>query len=227
MFGALLGGLGALGNILGGDQESKGALSAAEQNAYIQDQNTKFQTDLFNEQQALSQPYLDFGYQGVEGLGQGRNYDFRATPEYAYRQGLGNQAISGMQGISPDVAAFAQRQYGQNLDTQEQDNAYSRLIDRVKVGQGQAGQAGGQAMNYGAALANAYQNAGNMNMAAQGAYSQGMQGAVNTGLGQASMIPSYIAYRNYQNSLGGSPVSGANSQAAWNSLGRGGAGGYR
>ena len=202
MFGALLsGGLGMLSSALGGKSESDSALSAAQNNAYIQDLNTKFQTDLFNEQQKLSQPYLNFGYQGVEGLGQGRNYDFRATPEYAYRQGLGNQAISGMQGISPDVAAFAQRQYGQNLDTQEQDNAYSRLIDRVKVGQGQAGQAGGQAMNYGAALANAYQNAGNMNLAAQRQSSQGMQNTINQGLGQASGIPSYIAYQNYQRSL--------------------------
>ena len=203
MIGALLGGAGILGNILGGNEESESALAGAQQNAYIQDLNTQFQTDLFNEQQAMSQPYLDFGYQGVAGLGQGRDFDFRATPEYGYRQGLGNQALAGMQGISPDVAQFAQRQMGMDLDRQEQDNSYQRLMDQVRIGQGQAGQAGGQAQQYGSALANAYQNAGNMNMAAQSAYNTGQQNTMNTALGQASSIPAYMMWQNYQGGLGG------------------------
>jgi hypothetical protein len=216
MFGALLGGgLNILGSVLGGNAENEGALSGAQQNAYIQDLNTNFQTDLFNQQQALSQPYLDFGYTGVSGLGQGRDYDFRATPEYQYRQGLGNQALANMQGISPDVAAFAQRQYGMDLDTQEQDNAYQRLLDRVSIGQGQAGQAGGQAQQYGQSLANAYQNVGNMNLAAQQAYNTGQQNVMNTALGQASSIPAYLRWQNYQSGLGQQQNPGTQNFGNW------------
>lgn len=199
---ALIGaGASMLGSSLGSEAAANAAISGAQTNEYIQRMGTQTQDKLLREQQLMSQPYLNYGYEGVYGLGAGGDYNFKGTPEYEYRQGLGNQALSGMEGFSPDVLQFAQQQYGQNMDLQEQDNAYNRLLDRTYVGQGQAGLAGGQAQQYGSALSSAYQNIGNMNLAAQRAADQSRQEGMYSGLGQASSIPSNIMYQNYRNSL--------------------------
>ena len=218
------GGLSIAGGIAGGTAADKASIQSAKDSAYAQDLNTGLQTEIFQDQTKRNQPYLDFGDGGVNSLRDG--YDFRQTPEYMYRQQLGGQALGQLGQFDPSVLNYARGEMGRGLDMSEQDDSYSKIIDRIKIRQGQAATSGQGAQQYGSALANAYTRAGNTNALSNMYRGNNQQDMMNRGMAQASGIPAYIQQQNYLQSLNNMP-SGANSQYAWDNLGRGGAGGYR
>jgi hypothetical protein len=112
-----------------------------------------------------------------------------------------------MSQFDPSVLDYARGEMGTGLDMSEQDNAYSRIIDRIKIGQGQAASSGQGAQQYGTALANAYQRAGNTNALANMQGANNRQGMVNYGLSQASQVPSFIAQQNYLQGLNAGPTN--------------------
>lgn len=173
-----------------GQAAAESTIEGARRQAMVDAMNRAFQKELFEKDIARQQPFLDFGYGGVEQLRQGITAE--GTPEYQFRQQQGMNALANMAGISPDVARAAQTRMQRQLGPDEYANAYSRAIDRLKIAQGQAGTAGQRAMDYGGALAGAYGQAGQANALANMMYQQQMQQAGTGFAEQASSIPSYI-----------------------------------
>jgi len=198
--GGLVGGIASIaGGVLGGQAQNAAGISAAENEAYIQDLNTQLQTDIFQDQTRRNQPYMEFGYGGVNSLRDG--YDFRQTPEYQYRQQLGGEALGQLSQFSPDVLNYAQGEMGRGLDMSEQDDSYAKIIDRIKIGQGQAATSGQGAQQYGSALANAYTRAGNTNAMSNMYQGNNRQNMIGQGMQQLSGLPAYMQQQNYLKNL--------------------------
>lgn len=198
----------AIGSQVAGSQAQKSANKKAEKARQAAlNSELDLREEIYSDQKTRNQPYLDFGYGGVNSLRDG--YDFRQTPEYQYRQEMGNQALDSVGGFDQGVLQYAQGEMGRGLDTQEQDSEYGRIIDRIKIGQGQSSSAGQQAQQYGSALANIQQQSANSNALTSMYNTNANQDMWQRGLSQASSVPSYIQQRNYLQGLNQPQMSNA------------------
>jgi hypothetical protein len=210
---AILGaaGIGAVTGLIGGKQSSNAAQSAAQTQADAANQATAAQNAALQQQLALQQPFTTAGTTAVNQLsamtqpGGRLTQDFvygpnayQADPGYAFRlrEGLNamNATAAARGGLISGNALRAGQAYGQEMGSQEYQNAFARaqntfqmnrnnLIDPLKflTGIGQAG-ASNQAANvgnYGTAQAANLTGAGNALAAGQ----IGSANAYNAALG--------------------------------------------
>ena len=182
-------------NLIGGAMGADAATSAADTQAAASDRAAQLQYQAFQEQQAAQKPFLEAGYAGenrlldllglsgntgAAGYGSaGKNFsmsDFQADPGYAFRMSEGLKALdrtaASRGGMLSGAALKGAERYGQDLGSQEYQNAFNRyqtnrsnLLNPLQslAGQGQttANTLGQASQNYATNAGNAYMNAGN------------------------------------------------------------------
>lgn len=204
-------------SIVGGLMGSDASQNAADTQAAATNRAADLQYKMFQEQQATQKPFLEAGYAGenrlldllglssntgAQGYGSlSKNFgmsDFQADPGYAFRMSEGLKALdrtaASRGGMLSGAALKGAERYGQDLGSQEYQNAYNRyqtnranLLNPLQslAGQGQttANTLGAAGQNYASNAGNAYMNAGNA--AASGyvgsanAWSNALGGAAN------------------------------------------------
>ena len=205
-------------SIIGGMMGSDASQSAADTQAAAANRSADLQYKMFQENQAAQKPFLEAGYAGenklldllglssntgAQGYGSlSKNFgmsDFQADPGYAFRMSEGLKALdrtaASRGGMLSGAALKGAERYGQDLGSQEYQNAYNRyqtnrsnLLNPLQslAGQGQttANTLGSAGQNYATNAGNAYMNAGNA--AASGyvgsanAWSNALGNAANT-----------------------------------------------
>jgi hypothetical protein len=242
--------LGAGASLIGGAMASSAASKAASTQARSADKATALQKQMYEEGVVRQKPFYEAGLTGqnrlMELLGLGgdpnaQGYgsamrpfgmsDFEADPGYAFRmkeglKGLDQQAAA-RGGLISGNALRAAQQYGQDLGSQEYQNAYNRYqTNRTNVlnplqsllGQGQssantlgsAGQtyasnAGSTMMAAGNARASGYTNSADAWNRALG----GAAGTINSNMMYNQMFGNggYNPYSNYGSLAGGGSVA--------------------
>jgi len=233
-------------SLLGGAMSSNAAENAAETQAAAANRAADLEYKMFKENQAAQKPFLEAGYKGQNRLldllglsantgaaGYGsaaRNFgmsDFQADPGYGFRMSEGVKALdrsaASRGGLLSGATLKGAQRFGQDLGSQEYQNAYNRYqTNRANIlnplqslaGQGQttANTLGTAGQNYATNAGNAYMNAGNA--AASGyvgsanAWSNALGGAANMYNQQQmmnQMFPSagpYTSASNFESRMG-------------------------
>ncbi len=236
-------GITAGASLLGGAMSARGATQAAETGAAAADRTAALQKEVFDLQRAGQEPYRQAGLTGqnrlMELLGLGGNAgaagygkyakdfsmaDYQADPGYAFRLGEGQKALersaAARGGLISGGALKAATRYGQDMGSQEYQNAFNRyqtnrsnqlqpLGNLMASGQSAASNQGAAAGAYGTNAGQAYMAGGQ----AIGAGQLGMGNTINNALGAAAS--SYQNQQNFNNWLNsqnqmGPPISAMN-----------------
>lgn len=217
------------------DKQAEAAINAANVQAQSAREAQALQKQMFDIQREGQEPFRQAGLTGqnrlMEYLGLGGNAgaagygrygrdfgmsDFQADPGYAFRLGEGQKALersaAARGGLISGGALKAATRYGQDMGSQEYQNAYNRyqtnrtnqlqpLGNLMSMGQSAASNQGSAAGQYGA-------NAGNMIMGAGNATAGGITGAGNAqaagymGMGNtlaSGLTAAATGYQNQQN----------------------------
>jgi len=192
----------AAASLIGGSMQANAAKSAARTSADATNQATQLQRDMFNQQQQNQAPFLAAGQTALNALiPLATNYQkfgmdqFTQDPGYAFRMKEGMNALNNQAaargGLISGNALKAAQGYGQEMGSQEYQNAFNRyqlerqarlgpLQSLAGVGQtsantlGQAGQ--NYATNVGNALTNQAAISGNAGMVGTNAYGSALSG---------------------------------------------------
>lgn len=217
-------GISAGASILGGAMSSNAARDAANTQAAAADRAAALQKDIYDQQTALNAPYREAGLKGqnrmMDLLGLSGNTgaadygrytkdfgmgDFQTDPGYAFRLSEGQKAIdrqaAARGGLISGAALRGATRYGQDMGSQEYNNAYNRyqtnranqlqpLGSLMASGQSAANQQGAQAGQYGTNVGNLMGQAGQSIAAGQ----LGAGNTLNKALGTAAS-----AYQNQTN----------------------------
>ena len=211
-------------SLLGGAMSARGASQAAETQAGAADRSAALQKEMFDLQMKGQEPFRQAGLTGQNrlmellGLGgdtgaagygkYGRDFsmaDYQADPGYAFRLGEGQKALersaAARGGLISGGALKAATRYGQDMGSQEYQNAFNRyqtsranqlqpLGNLMSSGQAAASNQGTAAGNYGTNAGQAYMAGGQ----AMGAGQLGMGNTISNALGAAAS-----SYQNQQN----------------------------
>ena len=207
------GGLSAAGSIIGGSMASDASQNAADTQAASADRAAQLQNEQFNKQVELQAPFREAGltaqnklldYMGLS-AGAGGKYakdfsmaDYQADPGYAFRLSEGmkglNATAAARGGLISGNALRAATQYGQDMGSQEYQNAFNRyqtnrsnqlnplqsLMGSSQTATNAMGQAG---QNYADQAGEAYMGAGNARasgyVGSANAWNQALGGASN------------------------------------------------
>jgi len=203
-------------SLLGGAMSSSASKKAAQTQAASADRAADLQYEQFQQSREDQRPFLEAGYKGqnrlmdllalsgntgAQGYGSmARNFgmsDFEQDPGYAFRMSEGLKALdrtaASRGGVLSGAALRGATRYGQDMASQEYQNAYNRYnTNRANIlnplqslaGQGQttANTLGTAGQQYATNAGNAYMNAGN---AAASGY-VGSANAWNNALGGAA-----------------------------------------
>jgi hypothetical protein len=217
-------GITAGASLLGGAAAARGATQAAETGAASADRSAALQKEMFDLQRAGQEPYRQAGLTGqnrlMELLGLGGNTgaagygkygrdfsmaDYQADPGYAFRLSEGQKALersaAARGGLISGGALKAATRYGQDMGSQEYQNAFNRyqtsrtnqlqpLGNLMSMGQSAASNQGTAAGNYGTNAGQAYMAGGQATAAGQ----LGMGNTISNALGAAAS-----SYQNQQN----------------------------
>lgn len=213
LFGGPVGG--AIGGALGGAFESNDAAQAAQaaagQTAAATNQATQLQREMWQAQQEQQKPWLQAGQTALNALTPlATNYQrfgmdqFQQDPGYAFRLAEGQKALdrqaAARGGLISGGALKAAQRYGQEMGSQEYQNAFNRyqternaqlnpLQSLAGVGQTAANTLGAAGQQYGANVGNAMLNQGYVQGNALIAGQQGRQsmyGNIGTALGKVT-----------------------------------------
>jgi hypothetical protein len=213
LFGGPVGG--AIGGALGGAFESNdagnAAQAAAQQTANATNQATQLQREMWQAQQEQQKPWLQAGQTALNALTPlATNYQrfgmdqFQQDPGYAFRLSEGQKALdrqaAARGGLISGGALKAAQRYGQEMGSQEYQNAFNRyqternaqlnpLQSLAGVGQTAANTLGAAGQQYGANVGNAMLNQGYVQGNALIAGQQGRQsmyGNIGTALGKVT-----------------------------------------
>jgi hypothetical protein len=210
--------------LAGGLISSQGQKQAAQTQAAAAERSAALQKEMFDQQMAGQEPYRQAGLTGqnrlMELLGLGGNAsaagygkygrdfgmaDYQADPGYAFRLSEGQQALdrsaAARGGLISGGALKAATRYGQDMGSQEYQNAFNRyqtnrsnqlqpLGNLMASGQSAASNQGMAAGNYGTNAGQAYMASGQANAAGQ----LGMGNTINNALGTAAS-----SYQNQMN----------------------------
>ena len=241
--------LGAGASLIGGAMASSAASKAAKTQARSADKATELQKQMYEEGVERQKPFYEAGITAqnrlmdllglsdrttAEGYGSGvRPFgmsDFQADPGYAFRMKEGlkslDQQAAARGGLISGNALRAAQQYGQDLGSQEYQNAYNRYrtnrSDVLTPLQSILGQGQTTASELGRTGANYATNAGSNMMAAGAARASGYTGSADawnralggaagtvvSGLNANQMYGSgYNPYNNYGSLAGGGSVA--------------------
>jgi hypothetical protein len=202
------------GSVVSGVMGAKAAKSAAKTQAASADRAAELQQEQFDKQVELQAPFREAGltaqnklldYLGLsEGAGgkYARDFgmaDFQQDPGYAFRMSEGMKALdrtaAARGGMLSGAALKGAQRFGQDLGSQEYQNAFNRyqtnranqlnplqsLMGASQTATNAMGQAG---QNYATNAGNAYMNAGNARasgyVGSANAWSNALGGAANT-----------------------------------------------
>ena len=242
LFGGPVGGAigGALGGLIDGNPAADAAQAAANQTAAATAQSNALQREMWQAQQAQQQPWLQAGTGAVNrlaaGLAQGGEFatpfsqtNWMQDPGYAFRLSEGQKALdrsaAARGGLQSGAALKAAARYGQDMGSQEYQNAFNRyyqersnmltpLQSLAGVGQTSANTLGSAGQNYASNVGNALINqgyaAGNAGLASANAR-QSAYGNIGSALGQISPSQWSSAgnsLSNWYNNLGNTNVPG-------------------
>jgi len=216
-------------SVIGGGLAARGASQAAETQAAAADRAAALQKEMFDLQMKGQEPFRQAGLTGqnrlmellglggtpgAEGYGKyAKDFsmaDYQADPGYAFRLGEGQKALersaAARGGLISGGALKAATRYGQDMGSQEYQNAFNRyqtnrtnqlqpLGNLMASGQSAASNQGSAAGQYGANAGNAYMAAGNATAAGQ----LGVGNTINNALG--TMASSYMNQQNFNNWL--------------------------
>jgi hypothetical protein len=221
------------GSVLGGVLGSKGAKSAAKTQAASADRAADLQHEEYLKNIELQAPFREAGltaqnklldYMGLS-AGAGGKYardfsmaDYQADPGYAFRLGEGmkglNATAAARGGLISGNALRAATQYGQEMGSQEYQNAYNRyqtnrsnqlnpLQSLMGAGQTATNTMGQAGQNYANQAGEAYMGAGNARasgyVGSANAWSNAIGGAMNN-YSQQNMLN---AFNNRTNAMYG------------------------
>jgi hypothetical protein len=210
-------GLSVGASILGGVMGSDATENAAQTQADAANRSADLQYKMFQENQAAQKPFLEAGYKGQNRLldllglsgntgaaGYGsaaKNFsmaDYQADPGYGFRLSEGQKALdrtaASRGGLLSGATLKGAQRYGQDLASQEYQNAYNRYqTNRANQlnplqslsGQGQttANTLGSAGQNYANSAGEAYMGAGNARasgyMGSANSWNQALGGAAN------------------------------------------------
>ena len=202
------------GSVVSGVMGAKAAKSAAKSQAASADYAAELQKEQFDKQVELQAPFREAGltaqnklldYMGLS-AGAGGKYardfsmaDFQQDPGYAFRMSEGMKALdrtaAARGGMLSGAALKGAQRFGQDLGSQEYQNAFNRyqtnranqlnplqsLMGSSQTATNAMGQAG---QNYATNAGNAYMNAGNARasgyVGSANAWSNALGGAANT-----------------------------------------------
>jgi len=222
----------------GGIDAASGAQDAASTQAAAANRSADLQKQMFDQQMALQEPYRQAGLTGqnrlMELMGLGGNtgaagygkyskdfgmQDFQQDPGYAFRlsewlKGLDRSAAA-RGGLISGGALKAATQYGQDMGSQEYQNAFNRyqtnrtnqlqpLGNLMASGQSAASNQGSAAGAYGTAGGNAITQGGQAIAAGQLGAGQTISNALNTG---ASAYQNQQNFNNWMANQGGGGVN--------------------
>jgi hypothetical protein len=183
--------VGVGGSLVSGAMSSKAAKSAAKTQAASADYAAQLQQEQFDKQVELQAPFREAGLTAQNKLldymglapGAGGKYakdfsmaDYQADPGYAFRLGEGmkglNATAAARGGLISGNALRAATQYGQEMGSQEYQNAYNRyqtnrsnqlnpLQSLMGAGQTATNTMGAAGQNYANQAGEAYMGAGN------------------------------------------------------------------
>lgn len=226
-------------SLVGGAMAARGATQAAETQAGAADRTAALQKEMFDLQMKGQEPFRQAGLTGqnrlMELLGLGGNAgaagygkygrdfamsDYQADPGYAFRLGEGQKALdrqaAARGGLISGGALKAATRYGQDMGSQEYQNAFNRyqtsranqlqpLGNLMSMGQSAASNQGTAAGNYGTNAGQAYMAGGQ----AMGAGQLGVGNTINNMLG--TMASSYQNQQNFNDFLKRYPNYGTSS----------------
>ena len=230
-------GITAGASLLGGAAAARGASQAAETQAGAADRTAALQKEMFDLQMKGQEPFRQAGLTGQNrlmellGLGgdtgaagygkYGRDFamsDYQADPGYAFRLSEGQKALdrqaAARGGLISGGALKAATRYGQDMGSQEYQNAFNRyqtsrsnqlqpLGNLMASGQAAASNQGVAAGNYGT-------NAGQSYMAGGQATAAGQLGAANSlASGLQGTLSAYQNQQNFTDFLNRQPNYGA------------------
>lgn len=206
--GVIGAGAGIAGSVLGSNAQDR----ASQRSADAQNRAIDLQERIYNQQRQDYQPYMDMGTQGIGAYNSFVNNPnaYLSTPAYQWQQ----QQIDKNMNRQLSARGRSNSTYGMNslanaygeLGTREYQNAYNRMLDPIKIGQGAASAAGSAGQNYGGAVQSGAYNLGNI-YAQQGNNQASLYG--NLG---AMPLNLYGAYNTMQNNaamrdyLGGNTI---------------------
>lgn len=230
-------------SLLGGAMSARGASQAAETQAAAADRTAALQKEMFDLQRAGQEPYRQAGLTGQNrlmellGLGgdtgaagygkYGRDFgmaDYQADPGYAFRLSEGQKALdrqaAARGGLISGGALKAAARYGQDMGSQEYQNAFNRyqtsrtnqlqpLGNLMSMGQSAASNQGTAAGNYGTNAGQAYMAAGNAIGAGQLGAANTLAGGIQTGVSAYQNQRNFTDYLNSRNQMG-PPISAMN-----------------
>ena len=223
--------------LVGGYMSSQGQKQAAETSAAAANQAAALQKEMFDKQMAGQEPFRQAGLTGqnrlmellglggtagAEGYGKyAKDFsmaDYQADPGYAFRLGEGQKALersaAARGGLISGGALKAATRYGQDMGSQEYQNAFNRyqtnrsnqlqpLGNLMSSGQAAASNQGTAAGNYGT-------NAGQAYMAGGQATAAGQLGAANSlASGLQGTLSAYQNQQNFTDFLNRQPNYGA------------------
>lgn len=219
MIAAAIGGSALLG--------ANAAKSAAKTQAASTDQATELQREMFNKQVELQEPWRAAGVNALnklQGMADYKLFDnnaFTRDPGYGFRLAEGQKALdraaAARGGLISGGALKAAQRYGQDMGSQEYQNAFNRYqIERnaqlapyqslAGVGQTATNTLGNAAGTFGANVGNLITSGG----AARASGYVGGANALTSGLGQ------YMNYTQGQNLLNSLQGGGGNANAVIN-----------
>lgn len=215
---------GMIGSMAGGAASSYAGQQATQEAAQQQLSNTRseiaFQKWLADQNQARIKPFSDLGTSALPELEQRRmgTFDTMSSPYASRRLDMLNSGMAGQMALrGGGNNAYGQRNALQNLTADEEGLGYERALDRVRIGQGNAANAGQQYGQYANALSSAYQSAGNINSALTNSLasqrSQLYGDVMNTAAGAPASMYLYNQRRNNRMADSGSRVFGSAPQA--------------
>ena len=231
----------SVGSSLLGSSSSK---KAAKAQAAAAEADRQLQKELYYDQVARQEPFRQAGLttqaellrqMGLAGDASSQGYgnmlrnfamsDFEADPGYGFRLQEGLKSMdrqaAARGGLISGAALKAAQRYGQEMGSQEYQNAYNRynqnrninysmLTGQQAVGQGATNQQGQASQNYGTAAGNAMQNAA-------AARASGYMGSANALAGGLGQIANTYSQQQMMNRIFGAPASSAQTiQSGWN-----------
>lgn len=227
-------------------KQANAAKDASRTQGEAADEATNLQRDIFDQQQANQQPWLDAGKSALgtlsTGLKPGGEFtkkfgmdDFTADPAYQWRLQQGQKAIQGTAAANGSLMSGrtlkALSDYGANQATQTYQDAYNRwnndqtsLYNKYSalagVGQQQVNalnsQAGQYASNVGNILTNTSNSIAGNQIGAANAQAAGQVAAGNAVTNGIGQWMNYNNYQNYMNSAYPTSTGGATGAYSFN-----------
>jgi len=218
-------------SLFGANKQASAAKDAASTTAAATNEATQLQREMFQQQRQDQMPWMEAGKTALNALiPMATNYQkfgmdqFQQDPGYAFRLSEGQKALdrsaAARGGLISGSALKAAGRYGQEMGSQEYQNAFNRyqternamlnpLQSLAGVGQTATNQLGAAGQNYasnvGNALINQGANAGNARMAGASAYGSALSG-IGSAYGRNPVSFSSL-YGNTSSGSAGNPLA--------------------